>query len=347
MKNDFNRVSALPHTEAEKDWLDERIETLSTKEAIVLTAAISQYPPQTAADAVNLLMGLQDYEVHSPASNYKDLAALYLEEYRLNLPEAILTHTDMEALGKAYASKHPGSFLGDCYVVFPNAHPKRLYDGGNLNEVQDTNWSVKVKLASEENTEGVWLRLPDTGEADKGQGEIYFALRELHVHSLEECLTTDARYILPEAGNLLDQYDGAMDLVYDGNDLGFLLDEQGEGMPRFFEKFAAAIDCADCRTLAEILEVGQDLSSYNFVMDDEAAEWAVSKLRDCGVPDTLIDSGAFDLEEIADDLLYQAGYRLNGTVTAYVKLPDGGQMLDQQSTQEKAESNDAMWSPKM
>ena len=46
--------------------------------------------------------------------------------------------------------------------------------------------------------------------------------------------------------------DGAiyvLELVKDGNDPGYALDEQGQGTPHFMERFAAALEYENCRDL--------------------------------------------------------------------------------------------------
>lgn len=59
----------------------------------------------------------------------------------------------------------------------------------------------------------------------------------------------DARCGLPELGTLMEQYGNVLELVKDGNDPGYALDEQGQGTPHFMERFAAALEYENCRDL--------------------------------------------------------------------------------------------------
>ena len=56
---DFGYLLALPHTDAERDWLRERLELLSVMESIAFSAALSRTQPETAKDTVNVLLDSQ------------------------------------------------------------------------------------------------------------------------------------------------------------------------------------------------------------------------------------------------------------------------------------------------
>ena len=173
----------------------------------------------------------------------------------------------------------------------------------------DGSWSVKLKLASTADPEGVWLRLPDYAlDTDYGVGEIDLLLYELRVNDLNECTLLEARCILPEAGDLMQQYSSVTELVRDGDNLGYVLDEQGQGEPHWLEKFAAALEYEDCRTLKFALDIAQNLHCYEWVPRDGIKEFAADHLRSCGVPDELIQSGDIDLKAYAEDLLETSGY---------------------------------------
>ena len=73
MLEKYGNLLSLPHTQEEKRWLKERLETLSAKESIILAVAMQRFPPATGVDAVNLLIDLQDYTVCA-ADTYEHLA---------------------------------------------------------------------------------------------------------------------------------------------------------------------------------------------------------------------------------------------------------------------------------
>ena len=335
MTIDYNEFFQLPHTPAEGDWLEERLTTLSAKESIILDAARQRNPPETVVDAINLLVSLQDYEICCPAHGYEGLGKFYLADANLDLPELVLAHTDMAALGFAFEDSHPGLFIGDCYVMYPKEQDQKLYDGTNLAALKDEDWSVKVKLASPSHPEGVWLRLPDYTDAnDSTPDEVDIAIRELGVDKLEQCTIADAKCILPEAGNLMEQYSDPVELVNDGNNLGYLLDERAQGMQNYEQKLAAAMEYEDCRTLKDVIGCAEDIRRFSFLMSDKLEEYARSELKKAGAPEMLIEAGLFDLEGFAEESLEQSGYRLDRTESVYIK-PREQEQVQEMSCQQQ------------
>ena len=202
-----------------------------------------------------------------------------------------------------------GLFINGYFVEYPKTTAEPSYSGKNVIFLEDSDWSVKLKLASPAVPEGVWLRLPGyDGKMAEESGEVVLALDELRVKSLEDCTLLEARCILPEAGDLMQQYSSVTELVRDGDNLGYVLDEQGQGEPHWLEKFAAALEYEDCRTLKFALDIAQNLHCYEWVPRDGIKEFAADHLRSCGVPDELIQSGDIDLKAYAEDLLETSGY---------------------------------------
>ncbi len=102
----MEQLLALPGTPEEEAWLRERLETLSAREGIILTAALQKEPPGSRADAINHLFSLSEYNVISSVGNDRQLGEYYLNHY--GLPKAALPYTDMNKLGCFYRSKCPG-----------------------------------------------------------------------------------------------------------------------------------------------------------------------------------------------------------------------------------------------
>ena len=167
--------------------------------------------------------------------------------------------------------------------------------------------------------DGVWLRLPDyDGQTPEKSGEVKLVLEELRVKSLEDCTLLKARCILPEAGDLMKQYDSVTDLVRDGDNLGYVLDEQGQGAPHWLEKFAAALEYENCRTLKFALDISQNLHCYEWVPRGSLKEFAADNLRSHGVSEALIQSGNINLREYGSDLLDASGYMEASGETGYL-----------------------------
>lgn len=225
MMRDFEYLTALPGTVQEQVWVQERLDTLSVREGIALTAATAWHPPETLADAINHLRSLDSCDVYFPAGSYAQLGELYMRR-ETRIPEDAIPYVNLSLLGQQYEDDNPGLFVGDCYAVYPRDSGP-CYDGSHL--PTDDGWSVKAKLSSPAVPEGVWLRLPGRdGSAFLDSDEILLVLHELEVKSLDDCTLLETRCILPEAGDLMAQYSSVMELVRDGDNLGIMLDEQGQ-----------------------------------------------------------------------------------------------------------------------
>ena len=334
MNGNFSELLSFPHTDAEGKWLRERLETLSVKESAVLTALLSWKEPKTAADAVNLLLNVSRCAVYSPVSNYADLGERYLKEEGVTLPDGVEEFTDMEALGRICEKKFPGQFVGDCYVLRPHRPLYEPYSGRNP-EVLDDGWHIRVKLDSEACPEGAWIHFPDYPFAEEEMtGEIGIALRRLGIADGGDCCILEAQCDVPGVGDIPAQYDSVEDLLFDANNMGFLLEERCQGAPDFQEKFAAALEYENCATLADAVSIGDDASSYDIVKVENLRRFAKEELRDRGVPSEMHD--AISLEAYEEQSLLDRGYRKIRDGTLFVGRPDQSTERDiRQSTPEK------------
>lgn len=315
--NDFDYLAQLPGEGREQSWIQRRLETLDVREGIILAAAAQADPPEDAAQAINTLQSLDYYNVCYPTGSYEQLGRHYLEQ-EFVVPEEALPHIDYDKLGRQYEDRHPGLFVGNCYVEYPETTPEPVFQpGGPL--PRDNEWSVKMKVASPAVPEGVWVRLPfPNGWEDSCYQCESLTLDTLNVREWSDCTLLEALCILPEAGNLMEQYDDIRDLLQDGQNLGYILDEQGQGAPQWREKFAAALELESCRDLKFALDISQNLPCYEWIPSEGLADFAAEHLRSCGVSEELIKSGCIDLESYADDLLETSGYTLTADESGYV-----------------------------
>ena len=314
--DNFDHLLKLPGPAQYQAWVKERLETLSVREGYALAAVLMRSSPRDAEEAVDCLNSLDHYDV-CPAGSYEELGQFYLQQ--LNTPEDVLPHADLDGLGRFFEDQHPGLFIGHYYVSYPKqpSLPIRQENGAPL--LWDDSWSVKLKLASPAVPDGVWLRLPDYEPVNEfGLGEINMVRRELRVDSLDECTLLEARCILPEVRDLVKQYSSIEELVGDGDSLGYVLAEKGQGEPHWLEKFAAALEYDDCRTLKFALDISQNLHCYEWISSEGLADFAANHLRDEGMPEELIQSGAIDLDSYANDLLETSGYMEASGETGYL-----------------------------
>ncbi len=317
--NDFDYLAQLPGEEREQNWIRTRLGTLSVREGVILAAAAQAGPPENAVQAINQLQSLDEYTVCLDAGSYEALGRQHLLN-KTRMPQDALSFLDLEAVGQQYEDRHPGLFIGSCYVQYPESPPKPVYQPGTALPADD-GWSVKLKVASPAVPEGVWLRLPGPFlEAPEGTVDEALALQELKVQCWDECTLLDARCVLPEAGDLVAQYTGDVgDLIYDGIELGFVLAQKGQGMPCFTEKYAAALALEGCQTLKLALDISQNLRCYNWAPRASLEDSGRQKLMNLGISEELIRASGIDLAGYKAHLLEQEGYTPTADGWGYVR----------------------------
>jgi len=336
MNDDFTYLAKLPGSPMEQAWLQERLETLSVREGYILAAATARDPPESAGEAVRRLCSLGSYEVRFPAASYEELGAACLTQDG-HMPMTVLPYADLHRLGEQYEDQHPGLFIGACYVAYPKQSAEAASQKNSPPQLQDDGWSVKLKLASSAVPSGVWVRLPDYAEiADYEPGEITLALHELKAESLEECVLLNVKCILPNAGDLMRQYNSVPELVCDGNNLGFVMDERGLGEAHWLERFNAALEYEGCYSLRFALDISQNLQCYNWVSRESLEDFAAEHLRSRGVSEETIQSSCVDLKSYAENLLETSGYRMTHDGNAYISRNTRDFFFDR-CTREEAE----------
>ena len=297
----------LPGRPEEQAWLRERLEALTVREGIALEAAIRRHPVQASTEAVSLLANLDEYDAIGGILSYEDLGLYYLEETNARLL-ALRDYIDLDKLGRQYEAQHPGRFAGGCYVVYPLKGVPGFYDGVNL-PGPDYSWSLRL-----------WLALPDYNDVtDARPGEIRLALDALGVQTIRECTLLEARCSLPGITGLEDAYRGRLeDLIYDGQNLGFILQEQNQGQKGFLQAYLWILEYEHCATLPAALDLAQNLNRYQVVRADQLQDMARMDLRvRLGCVDRAL-SGCIDLERYGLDLLRNKGYTMTEDGCAYI-----------------------------
>ena len=294
---DREGLAKLPGRPEEQAWLQERLEVLTVREGIALDAAIQRHPAQDSTEAVCLLASLDEYEVLGGIQSYEDLGLYYLEETNARLL-ALRDYIDLDKLGRRYEEQHPGLFVGGCYAVYPEREPPQPYDG-------------------------VTLPGPDYNDImDVRPGEIRLALDALGVQAIQECALLEARCSLPGITGLEDAYAGRLeDLIYDGQNLGFILQEQNQGQKGFLQTCLWALEYEGCTTLPAALNVAQNLNQYQVVRTDIIQDFARKELRAVADGAEAVAAGCFDLERYGRDLLKQRGYTQTLDGGAYILGP--------------------------
>ena len=317
--NDFLKSQPLADmTPDEERWLDKRLSELSVKEHLILNGLTVYAPPKSSMDMINLVQNIHDCDICFDVGNKDGLGAFVAREIE-GVSPAYMGFIDTEKLAEKYMEQHPGVFSDGNYIEISENGLWHYYDGRNLDQLADEDWSVKLKLTAAGHPEGVWLRLPDYQDANDGKpDEIKIALTALEAMRVDECLIVDYKCSLPRAGDLVLQYGSIAKLIYDGNNLGFVLDERGQGMRNFMELYQAALEYEDCSTLAEALDIAENLTRYKLVPLPGVKDYAMDELKKSGVKLSDAATAAFDFERYGVELMEEHGFIFSEDVQAYI-----------------------------
>ena len=131
-----------------------------------------------------------------------------------------------------------------------------------------------------------------------------------------------------------DAYRGRLeDLIYDGQNLGFILQEQNQGQKGFLQAYLWILEYEHCATLPAALDLAQNLNRYQVVRADQLQDMARMDLRvRLGCVDRAL-SGCIDLERYGLDLLRKKGYTLTEDGCAYIARQQKQSQAPQQMQQ--------------
>ena len=106
---------------------------------------------------------------------------------------------------------------------------------------------------------------------------------------------------LPQLEDIPSQYDSAAQLIRHAIDFGYIWGEQGQGEPRWLDKWQAVMELEDCHRLDYALDLAQNLRCYHFMPRDMdlAAYGKELAMRDGIYPKDELLAACFDAEEYA------------------------------------------------
>ena len=135
------------------------------------------------------------------------------------------------------------------------------------------------------------------------------ALDALEAETLTECIAVDVDCCLPQLRDILSQYDSAAELIRHAIDFGYVWAEQGQGEPRWLDKWQAVMELEDCHQLDYALDLAQNLHCYNFMPRDmEVAEYGRLLAKQDGVyPTDELLASCFDAEGYANQKMRNLG----------------------------------------
>ena len=134
-------------------------------------------------------------------------------------------------------------------------------------------------------------------------------LDELEAESLTECIAVDVDCCLPQLEDILSQYGSASELVRHAIDFGYIWSEQGQGEPRWADKFMAVMELEDCRRLDYALDLAQNLHCYHFMPRDmDLADYGKELAKRDGIyPKDELLASCFDAEGYANQRMKRMG----------------------------------------
>lgn len=257
----------LPGSAEETRFLGERMETLSVRESYLLEGAACVHSVETAAELIDLAEQLDRFALYYGATDDEALGR-YAAEYRETVSPDLIPFLKLEQWGREFRDQHDGAFTSGGFVeqVFPLC---QTHNGKNLDRLAGNDAVLRLRLASDRCPNGVWMKLPDYEANTNEPDELDITLRELGVTDWEQAILMEARCCLENITNLSDQYESLRQLIEDGNNLGYVLEEQGQGMACFEERFRAAMELEGCTRLDHALDISQNLGCYDFIPTEQ------------------------------------------------------------------------------
>ena len=305
----FDLLDGFEMTKSEYDWLERRFENMTAKESMLFRGAMQIERPEKTFDVLQLINQLDHYELFYGAGD--DIGLGHFVMNRIKHPaSSARAYLDPGKVGAAFRQQ-VGSAFCDGHFIKISSLTVPLLDGDLTQYPDKGDYGIRVKLASRSNMEGIWVGFPDTSAYmdSSHPDELLLALDALEVETLTECIAVDVDCGLPQLRDILSQYDSAAELIRHAIDFGYVWAEQGQGEPRWLDKWQAVMELEDCHRLDYALDLAQNLHCYNFLPRDmELADYGKMLAKQDGIypTDELLVS-CFDAEGYANQKMRNLG----------------------------------------
>lgn len=313
----FDKLEGFYLTKSEHDWLEQRCSNMTVKEILLFQGAMEMEHPQEAGHVLCIANQLDHYDLYYGAGDETALGNFVMNHIE-KPSDAARPFLDAGSVGAAYHETQKGSFCTGHYVRNMAAICPFLEDDYTSQPVAG-DYAIRIKLASRNNMDGVWVGFPDSGESiDYIPDELQLGLDALQAESLSECIAVDVDCCLPQLSDILSQYDSTADLIYHAIDFGHIWAEQGQGEPHWMDKWQAAIELEDCSRLDLALDISQNLRQYAYFPHDAdpAAYGKELAIRKGIIPNHGLLADVFDGAAYAE--AYMRQYSLRDTSHGYV-----------------------------
>ena len=305
----FDLLDGFEMTKSQHDWLERRFENMTVKESLLFRGAMQIERPQMVHDAMVLTSQLEHYNLFYGTGDDVQLGKFVMEQIQRPSAQA-REFLDPEKVGAAYRQKGRNTFC-DGHFIHVTTPINPFLDGDPAQNPDKGDYGIRVRLASRTNMDGVWVGFPDTGEyMDVAHpDELLLALDALEVESLTECIAVDVDCCLPQLEDILSQYSSAAELVRHAIDFGYAWGEQGQGEPRWLDKWQAVMELENCHRLDYALDLAQNLHCYHFMPRDmELADYGKELAKRDGIyPRDELLASCFDAESYANQRMKNMG----------------------------------------
>ena len=329
-ENLLDRLEGMLMTKRQYSWLERRLQEMTVKECRMFAAALDIESPETVEQVIDIASQLDRCSLLYGAGDVRALG-LYYMDYIEPAPEAARSYLKTDQIGQ--------SCLDSVTGCFHSGHFVRLDSEIDYSQEQDLDalpttgdYAIRVKLASRNNMDGVWVGFPDSGETTAGlyPDELRLGLQALQVENLGECIALEVDCILPQLTDILDQYDSTEKLLNHAMNFGYVCAEQGQGMPRFMEKWQAVLELEDCHRLDQALDCSQNMHCYHFIPKGGEEKFGLEQAeRDGILPKSDVLRQCFDGAAYADEYAEQHGL----SVTDHGLAAWNGQQLSYEFSQ--------------
>lgn len=319
----FDKLDGFYLTKSEHDWLERRFANMTEKEKILFQGAMELEKPQEIGHVTRIASQLDCYDLFYGSRDEAALGKFVMENVEPP-SEAARPFLNVEHLGAAYHQSQNGVFCNGHYVrSIKLADPFAEEDP--ILQPFTGDYAIRIRLASRSNMEGVWVGFPDSGEYidSNHPDELLLGLDALQAESLSECIALEVDCCLPQLTDILSQYDSAGELVRHAIDFGYVWTEQGQGQPRWLDKWLTVLELEDCHRLDLALDLSQNLQHYAFFPRgmDMAAYGRELAIRNGLIPPSGLLTDAFDGAAYAEAQMRQ--YGLSATDHGYAAWNGG------------------------
>jgi len=294
---------------------------MSEYERVKLEGAAVLRNCRTIQDCTKLLYNLDSFELTPDVGDHESygqyFAKINLTNSLKDIPAEIMEHFDYRKLGKM--------MLDESENVFIKGH--RIRDTGRELREPDLERDplaccLKIRLCSDENPDGVWIKFPLRDENETSTDspvhtdEMRVALTSLKADSLDRCRAVECISEYPGIERCFEAHAGELlaNLIWKAQNFGCAEGELSQyAKEKGYKKFAAVLEYEKCSNLDFAVDITQNLNCYDFAPDIET--YGESYLIEKGVDCTI--ASCFRLEPIGEflSIMNDAATNSNGVIS--------------------------------